>query len=81
MARIPKVHEPFAVDAPRHLLQQPDATVVVLDEVVICGENGGNLALYWEWWQYDRESLQDPQVDAGNCRPNCTISDMFHHCG
>ena len=45
VSRIPEVDEPLAVDALGHLLQELDPAVVVLDEVVVGGEDGGDLAL------------------------------------
>jgi uncharacterized protein YggL (DUF469 family) len=40
-----EVDEPLAVESLHHLLQDGDAAGVVLDEIVVGGEDGGNFAL------------------------------------
>ena len=43
-----EVDEPLPVKRLRHLLQNLDAPRVVLNQVVVGGEDGGDLALRWE---------------------------------
>src|SRR5947209_18232825 len=41
----PKVHEPLPVNQLCHLFQNSDPACVVLDQVVVSGQDGGDLAL------------------------------------
>ncbi len=43
------MHKPFAVQRLRHLFQDSDTARVVLDQVVIGREDGGNFALRGKW--------------------------------
>src|SRR5262249_32903393 len=45
MPRKPEADEPLAVQRPDHLLQNTDAPRVILDQVVVGGEDGGDLDL------------------------------------
>ena len=46
-----EMDEPLAVQVARHLLQDRDAPRVVLDEVIVGAEHGGDAALGGEWWK------------------------------
>ena len=45
--------EPFSVDGLCHILKNLDASGVVLDEVVVGTEDGGNFALGREWGKWN----------------------------
>ena len=45
MPRKPEVHEPLAVERLRDLFEDPDAPRVILDQVVVGSEDGGDFAL------------------------------------
>ncbi len=45
VTRKAEVHEPLEIDALHHLFEELDPQVVVLDEVVVIGENCADLAL------------------------------------
>ena len=68
MPRIAEVDEPLAVDALGHLLQELDPAAVVLDEVVVGGEDGGDLALVDERWNRNCELFRAPC----QCFTSCT---------
>ena len=44
-----EVDEPLAVEPAGHLLQDLDAPLAVLDQVVVGGEDAGDAALDGEW--------------------------------
>ncbi len=49
MAGEAEVDEPLAVEPAGHLLQDLDAPLAVLDQVVVGGEDAGDAALDGEW--------------------------------
>ncbi len=64
MPGVPEVDEPLAIDPLGHLLQDLDPPIVVLDEVVVCGEDRGDLALYSKRWQRYWKRLENAKVDS-----------------
>src|SRR5690554_3688741 len=60
MPREAEVDEPLLVQPPGHLLKDLDTTRVVLDEVVVGREDGGDTILYPKLW--------DQNVDITKCR-------------
>ena len=61
------MHEPLAVERLSHLLQNLDAPGVVLDQVIVGGEDGGNLALDGEGWQIEFNTIKDCQRQKFGC--------------
>jgi len=61
-----EVHEPLAVDGLRHLFEDLDAPGVVLDEVIVGGEDGGDLALDGERIIRDSYFLKFTLLDTKN---------------
>ena len=49
MAGVAKVDEPLALEPAGHSLQDRDAPLAVLDQVVLEGEDAGDSALDGEW--------------------------------
>src|SRR3972149_6413858 len=71
MPRKAEVDEPLAVDRLGHFFQNFDAASVVLDQVVVGGEDGSDFALGGKGWKRNRNKVE--ALD-GNCVKNSTIS-------
>ena len=61
-----EVHEPLAVDVAGHLLQYADAAVVVFDEVVVCGEDGGDFALRGEGRNFEFDPTDHIRIQGSH---------------
>jgi hypothetical protein len=68
MAGEAEVDEPLAVEQPRRLLQQRNPPSVVLDQVVVGGEDGDDYSLLIRPGNAHLEPMEDLAVDAGNRR-------------
>src|SRR5450830_618546 len=70
MAGEAEADEPLLVEATGHLLQNRDAPRVVLDQVVVGGEDGGDAALLSQTWQVNLHALEQNDRIGGLGRTN-----------
>ena len=71
MPREAKLDEPLVVQPPRHPLQYRDAARVVLDQVVIGGQDGGDAALGGEGRYLQRNIRKGGLVYDGSSYSPC----------
>ena len=64
MAWKPEVNEPLAVQVARHLFQNGDAPLVVLDQIIVGAEHRGDLALSGEGRIFDRNASDDARIEV-----------------
>jgi hypothetical protein len=66
MAGEAEVNEPLAVEPSGHLLQDLDASLAVLDQVVVGGQDAGDAALDGEWGNADFHCVEMVAIYSGD---------------
>src|SRR5271166_3469938 len=76
MPRITEVDEPLAVDPLSHLLQELDPAAVVLDQIVVRREDGGDLALGAHWRERDLYVVDAARSCVSHSSAGCSCAEL-----